>query len=69
MSNYFCENCTEHFSGKEVFIEGGRLHCPHCGGPVKQAHSRPGPSNPVYVMPEPGPVMDAAALAEEALRE
>jgi DNA-directed RNA polymerase subunit RPC12/RpoP len=34
---YFCENCKEFFERKEILIENGGLHCPHCGGPVKQA--------------------------------
>jgi DNA-directed RNA polymerase subunit RPC12/RpoP len=36
---YFCENCKEFFEGKEILIENGGLHCPHCGGPVQQAEA------------------------------
>jgi DNA-directed RNA polymerase subunit RPC12/RpoP len=36
---YFCENCKEFFDGKEIVIEKGSLHCPHCGGPVQRAEA------------------------------
>jgi DNA-directed RNA polymerase subunit RPC12/RpoP len=36
---YHCENCKEFFDGKEIIIEKGSLHCPHCGGPVSQAQA------------------------------
>jgi DNA-directed RNA polymerase subunit RPC12/RpoP len=39
-SFYHCANCREFFR-KELLIEKGALHCPHCGGlvsPMAQAH-------------------------------
>jgi DNA-directed RNA polymerase subunit RPC12/RpoP len=36
---YFCENCKEFFERKEILIENGGLHCPHCGGQVKEAQA------------------------------
>jgi DNA-directed RNA polymerase subunit RPC12/RpoP len=38
MSNYYhCANCKEFFDGKELLIDKGSIHCPHCGGPVSPA--------------------------------
>jgi DNA-directed RNA polymerase subunit RPC12/RpoP len=40
MSNFYhCANCKEFFDRKELLIEGGALHCPHCGGPVSPAQA------------------------------
>jgi DNA-directed RNA polymerase subunit RPC12/RpoP len=36
---YFCGNCKKFFERKEILIENGGLHCPHCGGPVSQAQA------------------------------
>jgi DNA-directed RNA polymerase subunit RPC12/RpoP len=54
---YFCENCKEFFDGKEILIENGQLHCPHCGGPVKEAQAhvdrRGKPETVIYKYPLP----------------
>jgi DNA-directed RNA polymerase subunit RPC12/RpoP len=36
---YHCAICKEFFDGKEIIIESGSLHCPHCGGPVSPAQA------------------------------
>jgi DNA-directed RNA polymerase subunit RPC12/RpoP len=56
---YHCENCKEFFDGKEIMIENGGLHCPHCGGPVQQAQAHVGhrgqakPATVIYKYPLP----------------
>jgi DNA-directed RNA polymerase subunit RPC12/RpoP len=37
MNFYHCENCKKFFDGKEIIIDCGHLHCPHCGGLVQKA--------------------------------
>jgi hypothetical protein len=40
MANFYhCANCKEFFDGKELLIDKGALHCPHCGGPVSPAQA------------------------------
>jgi DNA-directed RNA polymerase subunit RPC12/RpoP len=54
---YFCEHCKEFFNGKAILIEKGNLHCPHCGGPVKEAQAhvdrRGKPETVIYKYPLP----------------
>jgi DNA-directed RNA polymerase subunit RPC12/RpoP len=54
---YFCENCKKFFDNKEILIENGGLHCPHCGGPVKEAQAhvdrRGKPETVIYKYPLP----------------
>jgi DNA-directed RNA polymerase subunit RPC12/RpoP len=38
MSNFYhCANCKEFFDRKELLIDKGAIHCPHCGGLVSPA--------------------------------
>jgi DNA-directed RNA polymerase subunit RPC12/RpoP len=40
MSNFYhCANCKEFFDRKELLIDKGALHCPHCGGAVSPAQA------------------------------